>query len=322
MEKKSFKFDLKELNEDGTFEGYASTFNKVDHGNDLIVPGAFKKTLKENDQFPVHWYHNILEPVGGIHGEEDDIGLKMNGYLVMAVQRAQELYALMKKKVVNMLSIGYDVIKQSWDGDTGIRSLQELKLWEVSIVTWGMDQEAFITDVKMLEKPFENEHSARIKAPDLFDGETFRRKKDGTIYGSIKVPSTAAVIWAKLKEHNEPSDNPIPQAIRFPITDWTVADAKTWLKENNVKYEGFEPAKKSLEAVLESVLGIQVENELSIETSQYVSNAIEVLQALPIVEEPSADTSQKGEPPRKDDKPEIHLLSSFNEELKKLNQST
>lgn len=92
------------------------------------------------------------------------------------------------------------------------------------------------------EKPYPHEHSARIKDPDLFDDKTFRRKSDGTIYGKIKVPATADVIWGKLKEHNKPSDNPIPQAIRFPTKDWTEAEAKKWLKDNDVKYERFEPA--------------------------------------------------------------------------------
>jgi len=322
MEKKSFKFELKELNEDGTFEGYASTFNKVDHGNDLIEQGAFKKTLKENDQFPVHWYHRILEPVGGIHGEEDSIGLKVKGYLVLEVQRAKELYALMLKKVVNMLSIGYDTIKQSWDAETGIRRLKEIKLWEVSIVTWGMDQEAFITDVKMEEKPYPNEHSARIKSPGLFNPDTFRRKKDGTIYGTKKVPNTAAVIWGKLKGSDAPSDNPIPQAIRFPTTDWTVAQAKNWLKDNNVKYEKFEPAEKSLEGVLQGIIDLEVENEISAETSQFVSAAIESLKALPVIKEPSPkDTPEEGESQVIDIKSSNLLISSFNEELKKLNKS-
>lgn len=319
MEKKSFKFEIKELNEDGTFEGYASTFNKVDHGNDLIEPGAFKKTLKENDQFPVHWYHSILQPVGGIHGEEDEKGLFMKGFLVLEVQKALELYALMKKKVVNMLSIGYDVIKQSWDGETGIRTLQEIKLWEVSIVTWGMDQEAFITDVKMEIKPYPNEHSARIKDTAIFNPDTFRRKKDGTVYRSIKVPATAAVIWAKLKDHDKPSDNPIPQAIRFPITDWTVAQAKTWLKDNNVKYEKFEPAEKSLEGVLQEIIDLDITKEISAETSQFIAKAITSLQTLPVIEPSPRDTLKEGEPFYIDGKPNLHLLSSFTEELKKLN---
>lgn len=95
---------------------------------------------------------------------------------------------------------------------------------------------------KTEEKPYPNEHSARLKDPKLFDPKTYRRKKDGTIYGKIKVPNTISVIWGKLKEHNQPADNPIPQALRFPKENWTVAQAKKWLKDNNVKFIGFEPA--------------------------------------------------------------------------------
>jgi len=92
--------------------------------------------------------------------------------------------------------------------------------------------------------PQPNEHSARLHDPGDIDPDTYRRVNDGTIYGKIKVPQTVAVIWGKLKVHNKPRDNPIPQSLRFPIEDWTVEQAKKWLKDNNVKYITFEPAKK------------------------------------------------------------------------------
>lgn len=91
-------------------------------------------------------------------------------------------------------------------------------------------------------RPFPGEHAARLRNPADFVGETFRRVKDGTIFGSKKIPATAAVIWGKLKGAAKPSDNPIPQSIRFPTKNWTVAQAKKWLKDNNVKNIGFEAA--------------------------------------------------------------------------------
>jgi len=92
--------------------------------------------------------------------------------------------------------------------------------------------------------PYPNEHSARLQEPGKFNPDTYRRKNDGTIYGRIKVPQTAAVIWGKLKGKDKPSDNPIPQSLRFPVKYWTAEKAKKWLKDNNVKYIRFEPAKK------------------------------------------------------------------------------
>ena len=91
--------------------------------------------------------------------------------------------------------------------------------------------------------PLPNEHSARLQDPKKFNPETFRRKDNGIIYGRIKVPRTIAVIWGKLKGKDKPSDNPIPQALRFPTKYWSVEKAKKWLKDNNIKYIRFEPAK-------------------------------------------------------------------------------
>ncbi|MBN2531889.1 MAG: hypothetical protein JXB88_03300 [Spirochaetales bacterium] len=96
--------------------------------------------------------------------------------------------------------------------------------------------------------PYPNEHSARLKNPDDFNKETFRRTKGGTIYSRIKVPSAIHIIWGKLKGKDDTDDPPIPQALRFPIEKWTVAQAKKWLKDHNIKYILFEPASKSSES--------------------------------------------------------------------------
>jgi hypothetical protein len=90
--------------------------------------------------------------------------------------------------------------------------------------------------------PYPNEHSARLVDPKQFDPKTFRRTEGGTIYGHIKVPKTISIIWGKYKKANKPSDYPVPQALRFPVTNWTESQARKWLKDNNVKYILFEPA--------------------------------------------------------------------------------
>ena len=94
--------------------------------------------------------------------------------------------------------------------------------------------------------PYPNESSARLRNPGDFNPDTYRRTDGGTIYGSKKVPSTVGIIWGKLKGSDKPSDNPIPQALRFKTQFWSVSRAKKWLKDNNVKYISFEPASKSV----------------------------------------------------------------------------
>ena len=106
------------------------------------------------------------------------------------------------------------------------------------------------TVVIEVSKPYPNEHSARLQSPDKFDPKSFRRTKGGTLYGSKKVSSTISIIWGKLKGKAKPSDPPIPQALRFPTTSWTVTKAKKWLSDNKIKFTSFEAAKKTKKKLL------------------------------------------------------------------------
>jgi len=76
LETKEIKFTLTDMDDArGTFAGYASIFDVVDSYGDIVVRGAFKKTLREKKQFPILWSHNIMEPLGVIRGQEDERGL-------------------------------------------------------------------------------------------------------------------------------------------------------------------------------------------------------------------------------------------------------
>ena len=149
MEKKSFRLEIKELGEDGSFDGYASVFGNVDSYNDIVESGAFTKTLQEQKQFPLLWSHNPYEPVGIMEGDQDKKGLKILGKLNLEVQRGRELYALLKQKAIKGLSIGYDTIKQAWDNE--VRKLQEVRLWEVSLCTFPANPEATVEAVKSVD---------------------------------------------------------------------------------------------------------------------------------------------------------------------------
>lgn len=320
MEEKTFPFEIKALTEEGTFEGYAAIFDKPDALGEIIEPGAFNKTLKGKKSFPMLWYHDPRNPIGTAEVEVDEKGLKVAGKFDLNVQSAREKYSLMKSKAIKGLSFGFNTVKDLWEGAT--RFLKEVKLFEISPVTFGAHDKAKVLNVKQWteEKPFPNEHSARLKSPNLFDEKTFRRKSDGTVYGKIKVPATAAVIWAKLKGSADPSDQPQPQAIIFPTKNWTAAQAKAWLKDNNVKYERFEAASKSLEGAIEFLEEMKSNEELSEEKATYAVKAIAAMNAL-LDSEPPSGTQDEGkgilapivealEPPSGTDKPHEHLFAS------------
>ncbi len=153
MEIKGFDFlEFKALTEDGEFEGYAAIFNNVDLGGDRILPGAFSKTLKKTGgKVPILADHMSREQIGwGLEAVEDKRGLKVRGKLNFAVQRAAEKYALAKQASevgARMgLSIGYQAVKPSYEGD--VRILKEINLAEYSLVTFPMNTRAGITAIK------------------------------------------------------------------------------------------------------------------------------------------------------------------------------
>lgn len=150
MQTKDFKFELKALAEDGTFEGYLSVFNVIDLGNDVVEPGAFTKTIQEQKgTVPLLWQHRTDKPIGTLTLEEDQYGLKVNGKLLLEVQQGREAYTLVKSGVIKGLSIGFEAIKKQVE--KGVRRLKEIRLYEGSIVTFPMLPIAQITGIKSLE---------------------------------------------------------------------------------------------------------------------------------------------------------------------------
>lgn len=147
-------FEVKAVEEDGTFEGFGSVFGNVDSYKEIVAPGAFTQSLadwKASGRLPpVLWQHRSGEPIGPyLSMEEQAIGLHVKGQLLVNdVQRAKEARALMKAKAVNGLSIGFVTREDSFDRVTGIRTLKKVDLWEVSVVTFPANPAAQISSVK------------------------------------------------------------------------------------------------------------------------------------------------------------------------------
>lgn len=142
--------ELKSLGEDGSFSGYAARYGNVDHGWDMIMPGAFADFIKSNDPTKVRvlWQHSWRDPIGvNVTMKEDDTGLLVEGRLLLGVQKADECRILAQAKAIGGLSIGYSVDKSSYTNG-GVRVLESLSLDEYSFVTFPMNEEAIILDVK------------------------------------------------------------------------------------------------------------------------------------------------------------------------------
>lgn len=136
--------------EAGVFAGYASVFGLTDSQRDVILRGAFTRTLSQR-RTPVRllWQHQLAEPIGEIEIlREDAHGLYVRARLMLELTRAREAYRLLRSKVVTGLSIGYTPLRFRFDRNRRVRVIQEVALWEVSIVTFPANEAAQITVVK------------------------------------------------------------------------------------------------------------------------------------------------------------------------------
>ena len=147
---------IKSVSDTGEFEGYGSVLGVKDSYSDIIVPGAFQKSLagwEEKGRMPaLLWQHNMSEPIG-IYTEmrEDETGLYLKGRLLIDDDPlAKRAHAHMKAGSLSGLSIGYVLNDYEYDKAKDAFVLKDIDLWEVSLVTFPANDEARISNVKSL----------------------------------------------------------------------------------------------------------------------------------------------------------------------------
>jgi HK97 family phage prohead protease len=228
--------EFKEIKKDngnyGIVRGYLATWD-VDQGKDQYDEKAFDEHLEEyaakNKPIPLKNQHGNI--VGGFPVDKikkDRKGLYVEGEINLDVQEGRETYALVKQRVLDSFSTGYTAEEKQFSN--GIRKIMKSKLWEGSVLPHPMNQAAMITEVKA----YPNEHAARVKNPDLFESDSFRRKEIGNrgviaIIGKLKGETTTTI-----------------QAYRFPKDKFTAEQAQKWLDDNDVKPIEFEAASKGM----------------------------------------------------------------------------
>jgi uncharacterized protein len=154
LKKLVFESEIKAENNKGIFTGYGSIFGNEDQGNDIMQKGAFTKSLMNRPVSKVKmlYQHKTDEPIG-VFTEiyEDSKGLFVKGQLAMGTQRGREAYELLKMGALDGMSIGFraDPEKQGYnENKRGVRTLKEVDLMEISLVTFPMNESALIETVK------------------------------------------------------------------------------------------------------------------------------------------------------------------------------
>ena len=110
---KFLKFALKADDETpGRISGIANAYGVKDAYNEIVDPGACKRSLDQKGPKRVLlWQHDPSNPIGVAIFEESNNSLKFDGQLCLETQKGREAYALVKAGVIDGVSIGYDTIQ-------------------------------------------------------------------------------------------------------------------------------------------------------------------------------------------------------------------
>lgn len=148
--------------------GYASVFGQRDQGGDTVEAGAYAASLARvaarAGRVRMLWQHDPSQPIG-VWDEvrEDATGLWVKGRILTEVAKGREAVALIGAGAIDGLSIGYRTVKAR-TGAGGGRTLSELDLWEVSLVTFPM-----LTEARVAAKSEDPEAETLRALASLFD---------------------------------------------------------------------------------------------------------------------------------------------------------
>jgi len=178
---KSFDVSLeftKALTDDGTFEGYASLYDKLDRDGDVMAPGCFDKflgKLKKPSIVKMFRDHDRRQICGAWQEiKADKKGLFVRGQLALKVEKGLETYELMKIDALEALSIGFISTKAEPVAPNSFgRRFLEVELLEISVVSIPALPQARVTSVKSLgDDAGANAIAAEIqKAADKIAGD-------------------------------------------------------------------------------------------------------------------------------------------------------
>jgi len=131
----------------GELEGYCSVFGNVDQGGDIVLPGAFKKTLadwrRSKQPMPLIADHELSTDgvIGSVRkAAEDGVGLKIHAAF-SSDPKAQSVRVKMLEGHLKGMSFAYDTVRHYMGEVAGkpVRYLQELKLFEATVTPFPMN---------------------------------------------------------------------------------------------------------------------------------------------------------------------------------------
>ena len=154
-------FEIRETADGMLFEGYASVFNSRSENlggfTEFVAPGAFTRSLKSRNDVKLLWNHDAGQVLGSTRAKtmslvEDSRGLKVSATLPNT-SLGRDTAELIRTGIIDSMSFGFNVIKDSWNAEGNERTLHSVRLFEVSIVAFpAYSSTAGTTNVRSVEK--------------------------------------------------------------------------------------------------------------------------------------------------------------------------
>jgi HK97 family phage prohead protease len=134
--------------DDWTVRGYAAVFDSPSEPlpfTEYVKRGAFKKTIKDRSDVRLLIDHTGVPLArtksGTLTLTEDDKGLFMEARLDPANPDAVKIRSALKRGDLSQMSFAFETIKDSWNAERTVRELKEVRLHDVSIVTYPAYEE-------------------------------------------------------------------------------------------------------------------------------------------------------------------------------------
>ncbi len=158
IERKSFnagELTIESRDSISVIRGHAAVFNNIADGvwfREQIAPGAFRETIKTDDVRAL-WNHDTNYVMGRNRNgtlklKEDEVGLAVE-ITPPDTQFARDAVESIRRGDVSQMSFGFVARKETWteeEDENDLRTIEEVKLWEVSPVTFPFYED---TDVAL-----------------------------------------------------------------------------------------------------------------------------------------------------------------------------
>ena len=135
--------ELRALDDGNTLVGYAAVFDSPSEPmpyTEFVRRGAFAKTLNDGADVRLLIDHEGVPLArtksGTLSLEEDERGLRVEAELDPENPDAARVLSAMRRGDLSQMSFAFKTVKDSYNEDRSVRELKEVKLFDVSIVTF------------------------------------------------------------------------------------------------------------------------------------------------------------------------------------------